>query len=106
MLKKLGTIRVLVFKQGENSFLAQGLEHDIAVQGRSLKEVQDAFKFCYAGHIALAAQDGKTTLDIPRAPACYWDLFHKDNRLPASAVPKPKAGKVIKRSPVAEFALA
>ena len=65
-------IRVIFFREGE-TWLAQGLEHDICVQAPTIDELYGRFEVA----VSLEA-DSEGKLDsIPKAPQHFFDLWEK-----------------------------
>ena len=74
--------RVIVFDEGD-VMCAQVLEHDFAVHGRTLEEINDRLRGMIATHILTCAQLGREPFsDTHRAPHKYWDWFEKAENLP------------------------
>lgn len=68
-------LRVVIFREGEH-LVAQCLEHDIAAQGATLADVQDAFLKELVKTIILALELNREPLKaIPKAPETYWNMF-------------------------------
>ena len=64
----------------KTSWIAQGLEFDIAVSADAIDELQYQFERCVVGHIAASVRSGgEPLLDVPPAPQKFWDL-HRDGR--------------------------
>ncbi len=63
------SLRVVIFREGE-SWLAQGLEHDLGVQAENLKDLVARLA------LALARPDLDTPLEtLPPAPKYFQDLW-------------------------------
>lgn len=63
-------------------WVAQGLEYDIAAQGKTLKEAQDAFERAFVGQVIVNLHHGKEPMEnVPAAPADFWHKFHEGLRL-------------------------
>ena len=93
MKPKAIIIRISVLLlQEDNYWVAQGLEHDIAAQGRNISEAKEAFKKTIIGQIILDIKDNLKPLEsIERAPQIYWNIFKKAERLteqPKFAMPE------------------
>lgn len=68
-------ISVLLLQEGE-WWSAQCLEHDVAVQARTLPELRDELERVLSLHVALAEEAGKEPFaEIGPAPRKYWNLF-------------------------------
>lgn len=70
-------IRVLIFRDPQvDAWIAQGLEHDICVQSKTIEDVSQAFENAVAAHIAIAIDRGEEPLaSIPQAPASFFKAF-------------------------------
>ena len=67
--------RVLLFKEGDH-WVAQGLEYDVAAQGRSREETKAAFQRTFIGRLLFDVERGREPLKgVERAPAQYWKVF-------------------------------
>jgi len=77
------TISLRVIYIRENDYwVAQCLEHDIAAQGKTLPEVEDAFRKTIIGQIILDLRKGREPLeDLKPAPPMYWRKFSEGLRL-------------------------
>lgn len=65
-------IRVILFK-GEEAWVAQGLEHDICVQGSTLDDLYGRFDVA----VRLEAKEPGGLQRISAAPKYYFDLWDK-----------------------------
>ena len=73
--------RVIVFDEGD-VMCAQILEHDMAVHGRSLEEINVRLRGIITTHVLACAELGrKPFADTQRAPAKYWDWFKRAEKL-------------------------
>jgi hypothetical protein len=70
-------IRVLVFRDAtSNIWFAQGLEHDICAQAKTIDEVHTAFEKAILANAAVALERGEEPLAaIPKAPAAFFRAF-------------------------------
>ena len=66
-------VRVLVFPDGD-LFIAQGLEFDVAAQGRTELEALARFDVVMRAEMMEAMAEGRDTLDIGAAPHPIPDL--------------------------------
>ena len=74
------SVRVLFIKEG-GAWVAQCLEHDIAAQGKTFTEAEEAWERTFLGQILLDVKQGKEPLaGIKPAPKSYWRKFHKEGR--------------------------
>jgi len=74
-------LRVIYLRETDY-WVAQCLEHDIAAQGKTLSEVEDAFRKTLVGQIVLDLRKGREPLeDIKPAPSIYWRKFREGLRL-------------------------
>ena len=74
-------LRVIYLRETDY-WVAQCLEHDIAAQGKTLSEVEDAFRKTLVGQIILDLRKGREPLeDIKPAPSMYWRKFREGLRL-------------------------
>ncbi len=70
-------ISVVVFKEG-SALVGQCLEHDIAVQGDSLREIIAELQRTLLGHILICLEQHREPFDgLPPAPDRYRELFEK-----------------------------
>lgn len=80
-MRQSSTIRVLIFKDGDY-LVAQCLEHDVAAQGKSMKELMDSFCYSFFGHVQLAEEFGEVPLaDLGEAPPVYWRMYDEAIKL-------------------------
>lgn len=74
-------LSVLFIRDGD-CWVAQCLEYDIAAQGKTLEEVNEALERTFVGQILLDVRRGKEPLQgIPKAPKLYWERFEHGERL-------------------------
>jgi len=74
------TLNLLIFRDCE-WWVAQCLEYDIAVQARTLKDVQYEFQRILFGRIATAKKLGIEPFeDIPAAPKAFQNIFEDKNK--------------------------
>ena len=70
-------LSVLVFAETGRHWTARALEHDIAVQGRSIETAVDALVKIVRAHVALDLRHKREPLSgFPSAPRLYWNAFH------------------------------
>lgn len=86
----------VLFIESALGWSAQVLEHDIATQAKSLKQLFLEIERILVAQVAMAAEDGHRPFEgIPPAPERYWKLFQDSPRItmkrPAQALP-PKVG--------------
>jgi hypothetical protein len=75
-------VTVLLMEHDDGTWVAQGLEYDIAAQAQSLEEVRQAFERVFVGQMIVNAHYGKELLaGIPRAPKLYWDMAARAKRI-------------------------
>ena len=68
-------MNVVLFREG-NVWIAQGLEHNLVAQGRTLPEVKDAFARVFGAQVLVDLADNLVPLSTcGSAPQEYWDLF-------------------------------
>jgi hypothetical protein len=61
-------------------WIAQGLEHDIVAQGRSIEQAKHAFEATLWGRLQLATQHDLSALaSVPPAPAMFWEIWDRAN---------------------------
>ena len=76
-IEKTITIRTLLI-QDNNSWSIQCLEYDVAAQGETIEEAEDAFEKTFLGQIFLDIHENKEPLEgIEKAPKVFWDMFDK-----------------------------
>lgn len=70
-------IRVLVFRDpASDIWFAQGLEHDICAQAKTIDEVHAAFERAILANAAVALERGEEPLAaIPKAPDTFFQAF-------------------------------
>lgn len=74
-------IRVIL-KSECGMWVAQGLEHDIAAQGKNITEAKRSFVRTFLGHVIIACKNKKPPFEgIKKAPKKYWDDFNKGEEL-------------------------
>lgn len=67
---------VLLCDQG--IWVAQCLEHDIAAQGKTIKQAMKTFSKSFAGQVFMDVENGKQPLeDFTPAPVEYWDMLRE-----------------------------
>ena len=77
-------IKAVVFKEGD-WWVAQCLEHDIAAQAKTPKDLAYEIQRAIIGHIIVSKEEGLTPFeDLPRAPEKYWQLFTNSLQLSPS----------------------
>ncbi len=70
-------LSVVVFQEGE-WLCAQCLEHDLAVQAKTLKSLYHHLHRIIVGHVAVRLHHGKRPFaDLARAPQKYWRMFEQ-----------------------------
>ena len=68
-------IRAVIFKEGD-WWVGQCLEHDIAAQARTPKDLAYEIQRSIVGHVIISKQEGLVPFKkIPKAPSKYWKLF-------------------------------
>ena len=71
------TLHALLFRRRE-WYIAQCLEHDIAVQARSFDDARYEFERALLGRLVVAAELGCDPFaGLPKAPLRYWRLFEE-----------------------------
>lgn len=87
-------VRVLLLHEGE-FWVAQGLEYDVAAQGRSPEETKAAFERTFIGRLVFDLERGRQPLaGVDRAPAHYWVIAerltaHQDTLSPPERITAP-----------------
>lgn len=77
-------LNILMIREGDH-WVAQCLDFDIASQGRSVKEAQEAFSSVFAAHVVSDLQNQRPILSrVGPAPDWYWDRFYDAVRLTSS----------------------
>ena len=70
-------INAVIYQDGDD-WIAQGIEHDICAQGRSIQEARRAFEESVVGMALFGVASGKRPLsDIPPAPEEFHAMFEK-----------------------------
>ena len=68
-------IRAVIFKEGD-WWVGQCLEHDIAAQAKTPKELAYQIQRSIVGHLVVSKQEGLVPFKkLPKAPGKYWKLF-------------------------------
>ena len=78
-MKKLIRWRFVVYPEG-TWYIAQGLDHYVVAQARSLDELPHEITRVVVANVLLAAKHGKDLADpehCTKAPQELWDLFEK-----------------------------
>jgi hypothetical protein len=78
-------IRVIIFKEDDTNWIAQGLEHDICVQGQTMRDVQERFDVT----ATLEAEEPGGIARIAAAPEFYFKMW--DQRAGKFEPTSPKA---------------
>jgi hypothetical protein len=71
-----------------SAWVAQGLEYDIAAQGKTIRDAMRAFRQTLIGQIVIDVRHGRQPFaNIPKAPDFYWEKYDEgeslaDNRQP------------------------
>jgi hypothetical protein len=74
-------IRV-VLKSENGYWIVQGLEYDIAAQGKDIAKAKESFVKTIVGHLTFAAQRGIAPFQgVNKAPRVYWNAFEKGEQL-------------------------
>jgi hypothetical protein len=72
-------------------WVARGLEHDLAVEGRSLESVVDSIHRLVNAHVDFDRRHGRAPLSpFPAAPSRYWQAFERAEPL---TVPNESSGE-------------
>lgn len=75
------TVRILIMRE-RDYLVAQCLEYDIAVQGRSVEEVGQRFKDVVLDHVILANEYGDIPFsNLEPAPQSYEHFWHNASKL-------------------------
>lgn len=75
---------MLLFQKMRGVWVARGLEHDLAVEGRSLESVVDSIHRLVNAHADFDRRHGRAPLSpFPAAPSRYWQAFERAQPLPA-----------------------
>ena len=71
------SLRAVIFKSGE-WWVGQVLEHDIAAQAKTPKDVSYQLERAIVGHIVIAEENGfEPFRTVPSAPQRYWKMFEE-----------------------------
>jgi hypothetical protein len=74
-------LRVLFFREPHHpdTWIAQGLEHDLAAFGKDVEQAKRAFEHTVSGYIMLANRNGQEPFEKLRpAPRMFWDIWTKE----------------------------
>jgi hypothetical protein len=85
-------IDVVAFVDRDGTWIAQGIQYDIAAHARSPGGLREAFMRQLAANLALNSHLGRETLEgIPPAPARFKALFEhaKEQLTPLAPPPSP-----------------
>jgi hypothetical protein len=75
------TFRILLFR-GIEHWVAQGLEYDIAAQGKDIDEALQRFKHVVMAQLISDRRQGRRMFEgLGQAPRSYWESFEKAHRL-------------------------
>ena len=70
-------VTAVIFPEGDQ-YIAQGLEFDICVFGKTIEIAQRRFVRALMSTAAATIEQNKTCMqDIPAAPQKYWDMFKR-----------------------------
>jgi hypothetical protein len=76
-------LRVLLFQKLPGIWVARGLEHDLAVEGRTPELVIDRIQRLVRAHAAFDYRHGRAPLSpFPAAPPRFWRAFERASLLP------------------------
>lgn len=79
-------IKVIFMHEGRH-WVAQGLEYDLAAQGRTVEETKRAFERTFTGRLLFDRERGRQPLSgLPKAPQKFWDIFTAVTRHKAELV--------------------
>ena len=105
-------VHVLVLPEAGH-LVAQCLEYDIAAQGRTMRELREAFAQTFVAQVALAVEHGQRPLaNLRPAPQRHWKLFERAEKLspvlhiPAPSHPKRRASRLPRVPRRAQLAVA
>lgn len=99
-------VKVLLLQEGDY-WVAQGLEHDIAAQGKTIAAAKMAFERTFVGQIVVDVRSDKQPLEgIERAPQHYWDKFEHAERLAEQRPFQMPAGFPYVNAPTADLRIA
>jgi len=68
-------LRVIIFRDDDGPWIAQGLEHDICAQGESLTEVMTVFEKTLEATCQSASKKDDPLAKIPPAPEHFFTMF-------------------------------
>jgi hypothetical protein len=78
------TLRAVMFKSGK-FWVGQCLEHDIAAQASTPKELPYQLERAIVGHLVIAQDNGLVPLEnVPPAPARFYKMFDEGLKIEAS----------------------
>lgn len=70
-------LHVLVFKD-DDLWIAQCLEYDIAVQARTIEELEENFVCSIIAHVMSSIEDKEAPFStLPETPKEFWDMFQR-----------------------------
>lgn len=72
----MSKLNVLIFRT-DTGWVAQCLQYDIAAQGQTIEETQEAFATTVVGEFTYANEKGVSMDSIPEAPECFWEQYKK-----------------------------
>ncbi|MEW8436933.1 MAG: hypothetical protein AB2689_02150 [Candidatus Thiodiazotropha taylori] len=74
-MSKSNTLSILFLKEG-TSWVAQCLEHDIAAQGKNIREASYELQKAFCAEISVCEELGYNFFTAnPPAPGYYWRIF-------------------------------
>lgn len=79
--KKKFTVKVLFLQEGDY-WVTQGLEYDVAAQGKTIAEAKKSFENTFLGQIVLDIKENRKPLEgISKAPEEFWNKFKEAKHL-------------------------
>lgn len=83
-------VRVLVIPQGDDQWLAQGLDYDLASQGPSGRQAVQSFVRILMARVKRDYQNGKAPLEnLPQAPDRFFEMWDRLERQQDSLTVQP-----------------
>jgi hypothetical protein len=74
--------RLVVFPESRHKWIARGLDHDLAAEGRTMEAAVDTLLKIARAHISFDIRHKREPLSgFSAAPRAYWEAFARGTRL-------------------------
>lgn len=103
--KNVVTMRILIHCE-QGIWVAQGLDYDIAAQGKTIEAALTSFQSILSGQFLLDMSNNRALLEgFERAPGEYWDKFNRGFKLEVPDEDSHYSSLVSLAKPVADHEL-